>query len=106
MDHLGRTREPFEIPFVVLAKHQYDHLGFHDFPNRMGYDPATLYKVTVLHGWTREDLVSFWQSWLFFGMVIDVMKTVNITVTTDDLVRNTQDGRAVLTTETTAISLA
>lgn len=101
MDHLGSTSNVFQVPVVVLEQHRYDNLGFHGFPERMGYDHIEAVKKDgkLSDIWTQETLLSVWQAWLFFGLAIDVFKTGNVQVTAGDFIRVTEDGRAILCTE-------
>ncbi|KAM0818180.1 hypothetical protein AB5N19_03989 [Seiridium cardinale] len=101
MDHLSQPTEPFQrplqIPFLVKDGSGYDGLGFVGFPSRNGMSIDTLrFGPTLWH--TKEDLLSFMQSWLFFGFLQKILDVCRIKVVPEDFVRLSDNGDQVLTT--------
>ena len=86
------------VPYVVRDKPNiaYDGLGFSSFPSRRGLD-----KSRLLHGdfqgRSTDDLNDFFQSWLFFGMVHEVLTVAGEDVDLSEFVRINEDGQQVIT---------
>lgn len=73
MDHLPRpkdtTASPLEVPF--LARFEYDVLGFYKFISFQGRHSFTFEDGGVQS--SAEDIASFIQSWLYFGLLAEVV---------------------------------
>jgi hypothetical protein len=95
MDHLPNfgASAPIEVPYV--GNEAYDGHGFQGYPDRKGWDTANLLRLTF-DGRTHEEAASFLQTWLFFGLLFEV---IPIDVRMDDFLKLTEDGRSVITTE-------
>ena len=95
MEHLplaGRSA-PIVVPYV--CEEEYDGGNFMDYPERKGWGLDVWPGVFKLY--TREvfkDVLSFLQTWLFFGTLISVLGG---DVVTADFIRNDQ-GRKYITT--------
>jgi hypothetical protein len=96
MDHLPQMSNPtvpiIQVPFLQDSRFVYDGRGLQDYPARCNFFIRN-------SGGGSEDLDSsaFFQSWLFFGTLIEVFKTYDIPVQYSDFVRNV-DGRQIITT--------
>lgn len=95
MDHLpvvegGRMRS-LEVPYLATGRWAYDRQGVHGFPERMGIDVASLRRGQV-PGCSLADCLAFVQSWLFFGLAIDVFGVVGFELRPSDFLRATSDG--------------
>lgn len=97
MEHLPQLLKPTkpfaEVPFLRSDQFTYDGKGISGFPERCGFtftgfDP---------HCKDREASACF-QSWLFFGTLIEVFGAYNIPILQEDFVRVTTDDREVITT--------
>lgn len=87
------------IPYVVRSdpKNAYDGLGFSTFPERRGFDKDLLLRGDF-GGRSDADLNEFFQSWLFFGMLHEVMTTAGESVDLADFVKMNDNGQSVITT--------
>jgi hypothetical protein len=102
MDHLLRPprKENFiKVPYNVDEPEYYDDQGFFDFPQRRGWSEQDLLGVNNFGNRSDEEVESFFQTWLFFGMAIEILKAAGIGVHTKDFLRREQEGtsRAVNT---------
>jgi hypothetical protein len=103
VDHLHLPSWPASplpvVPYVIRDEpdNAYDGLGFSSFPSRRGLD-----KSRLLHGdfqgRSTDDLNEFFQSWLFFGMVYEVLTVAGEDVDLSEFVRINGDGQQVITT--------
>jgi hypothetical protein len=64
-----------EIPYVADAAPKYDGLGLESFPIRHGYPRANppLLRLAELLGYPAQKPAAFVQSWLYFGLLRDVL---------------------------------
>lgn len=81
MDHLFVDTR-LNVPYLVQTR--YDAKGFHSFPARSGWklaDDGTWSKLgeSVPGKHSKTDLEAFLQSWLFFGVLTEVLGPVNVT---------------------------
>ncbi|RVX70522.1 hypothetical protein B0A52_05173 [Exophiala mesophila] len=96
MDHLDRpthpSRDQYKIPYVCLAP--YDEGDFLSYPSRCGFDDASVLEGHfILKSPDGEDeavdlgrVQSFLQSWLFFGLIFEVHRTVGRAFSPNDYV--------------------
>ena len=99
MDHLseaGTDKLDIKIPYLCVI--QYDGGSFHDFPLRHGYtfekEHPWLIKIDSLD----QNLLAFFQSWLYFGLMTDFFGLCGITIRPQDFTRETTMGTVVLHT--------
>ena len=110
MEHIGQpSLNPLphlKIPYVVTDDTRYDGKGFLDFPGRCGFaefvgsldqegpdfsifpDFPNLSPATIRH------VLSFIQSWTYFGLVIEFFALLNISVQESDFLVIDTDGRS------------
>jgi hypothetical protein len=92
MDHVPTPTDPYHPPLLVpyLADGNpglaYDGKGFLSFPERQGIDPQAL-TMGDFQNRTHADLLCFFQSWCFFGLLIEVLGVAGISVTVEDFIR-------------------
>jgi hypothetical protein len=88
MDHLivptGVAAPPITVPYRAPKQKYYDGRGFFGYPKRQGWTENELRGEDNFGHRSEEDIEIFFQSWLYFGFVIEVFKAVGIVVTTDD----------------------
>ena len=96
MDHLPQITEPAisipETPYLNDPFH-YDGQGLLGFDERCGIS----FTDSSLEDKDRRRS-AFFQSWLFFGTLIEIFSHDNIQVLVQDFVRETEDGRFVVST--------
>lgn len=105
MDHLSKVHDPVRFVHVPFACASFtfnpNPLMFEDFesiPHKDGYNTHDL--VTIVSGQqTLERNTSFLQSWLFFGLLVQVFGPIGVTLSRNEFVRTQGDGKLVLTTE-------
>ncbi|KAH3359488.1 hypothetical protein KXV52_005576, partial [Aspergillus fumigatus] len=101
MEHLPlpEGKEHFILaPYNAPPEEWYDHKGFLDFPKRRGWTDdqppggnTTQKGYLEGHGikWKLADseVEEFFQTWLFFGLVIEVLKVGGVSATTEDFLK-------------------
>ncbi len=97
MEHLPCLEGETEIEIPYLGVEEYDNGEFATYPQRHGWDKYKIFARNFA-GKTSEDLETFLQSWLYFGLLICTFRTVGIVVRTGDFVRTVR-GRKLITTE-------
>ncbi|KAL5337963.1 hypothetical protein BJX70DRAFT_408911 [Aspergillus crustosus] len=99
---------PYEAPFSAW----YDNKGFLTFPARRGWTEAQLRggddttkddhldEDSFKHKGTNREVEQFFQTWLFFGLVIDVLKLGGVEACTEDFLksRGQTKARIIVTT--------
>src|SRR6202012_5551456 len=65
----------------------YDHKGFKEYPTRQGYSQQDLRGVNDFGGRNAEDVKQFFQTWLFFGLVVEFFAAFGVQVTTEQFLR-------------------
>jgi hypothetical protein len=98
MDHLPQLQERsgfrIEVRFLENARFGYDPQGLRGFPERCNFTFARPHDLQ-----TDWESSAFFQSWLFFGTLVEVFKVYNIPIQRDDFVSYTENGHAVITTK-------
>jgi hypothetical protein len=87
MDHLPLPAgvEPYiMVPYDAPQSEYYDGKAFLGYPKRCGWNEKDLMGENSFGNRTKEQVERFFQTWLFFGMAIEVFKSLNITVDTED----------------------
>ncbi|KUL81574.1 hypothetical protein ZTR_09851 [Talaromyces verruculosus] len=88
MDHL--TIPPGVIPPAITilyraSKENYYHgQGFFDYPSRQGWTENDLRGENNFGQRSNKDVEIFFQTWLYFGLAIEIFKAVGIAVVTED----------------------
>lgn len=103
MDHLivpfGVAAPLITVPYRASKEKYYDCQGFLGYPNRQGWTENDLCGEDDFGHRSKEEIEIFFQTWLYFGFVIEVFKAVGIIVTTDDfLVCSTSSKTPVVST--------
>jgi hypothetical protein len=109
MDHVPMHSTPYHPPLLVpyLADGNsdlaYDSKGLLTFPERKGINPDALIRGDF-QNWTKGDILCFFQSWCFFGLLIEVLQDIGMRVTVEDFVRREADkagchGKALVSTD-------
>lgn len=87
MDHLpqltGQSSRVAKAPFY--SRYNYDSVGIQGFPERCGYQLGSPYHH-------RDADSAFFQAWLYFGTLIEVLGTYDITVEVSDFCKQENDG--------------
>ena len=109
MDHIPIPHNPYQhplsVPYLAYGSSElaYDGKGLEYFHIRQEVDLEAL-----INGDTGQrsdnEAVCFIQSWLYFGVLVEVMKIVGFDVTVDDFIRyesvaNTENVQAFVSTE-------
>ncbi|KAL7914497.1 hypothetical protein GGI35DRAFT_434509 [Trichoderma velutinum] len=98
MDHLpqpqGGTGFRVEVHFLEDAQSAYRGGGL------KGYHMQPLLTLANSHDLpTDQELSKFFQSWLFFGTLIEIFNVYDITILRDDFVGQNEKGHAIITTK-------
>lgn len=112
MDHFPPIHNPVYPPIKVPVlgsrnkRYTYDHQGFYTYPERAGFDLSLLRRREIPEGKSSEDLASFLQAWLFFGLFEEffhfswVVQADTSTITLQDiLTRTDENGRDFICTK-------
>ena len=106
MDHLQKVqdpiRKPWNVPFLC-ASFDFDPSPstFEDFeriPQKNGCNTDGLVQG-VSGPQTLVQNVPFLQSWLFFGLIVQILGPIGVTLDRNEFVRIHDDGNLVITTE-------
>src|SRR5271155_2598776 len=104
MDHLLRpegTKNFVKVTYNVDESEYYDDKGFIGFPQRRGWTEQDLLGLNNFGNRSDKDVESFFQTWLFFGMAIEILKAAGIRAHTKDFLRPEHEGTGhVVNTET------
>jgi hypothetical protein len=99
-DHLPDLKS-FAFPPVKVCylDHQpYDFEPFLSYPHRRGWDHVeVVYKGRVPESCKREDVESFLQTWLVFGLICETCRLTKIAFQQKDFLRNDSEGRSYVT---------
>jgi hypothetical protein len=92
MDHIPMDSNlyhpPLFVPYLADGNSAlaYDGKGLLTFPERKGIDPDAVIRGDFQNR-TKGDILCFFQSWCFFGLLIDVLQLIGLRVTVEDFVR-------------------
>ncbi|KAL3478323.1 hypothetical protein BJX99DRAFT_245633 [Aspergillus californicus] len=104
MDHLplpDGVKHFIVVPYEAPSSQWYDNEGFIEFPESRGWteeqlrggDETSLDEIHDPNGFTAKtkadniNIEQFFQTWLFFGLVIDVLKMGGVEVSTEDFLK-------------------
>jgi len=94
MNHLPPVSKPYKSVIVPYLGGEYDGLPFTAYPQRKNWDISRLQQDDLL-GKTREEVATFLQTWLFFGMLHEFLEQPIVTA---DFVVDILATRPVITT--------
>lgn len=102
MEHLPPVIKPYD-PILVpyIADREYDGLEFSEYPSRRGYDLQLLLQGDF-QGSSAEEIASFLQVWLWFGLIHGILQ---VQVNAETFVRTDEAGEKWLNTETLVLLL-
>jgi hypothetical protein len=89
--------EPIEVPY--LAAQEYDGGEFITYPSRRGWSDNDLKGYQNFGNRSPEEVEAFFQTWLYFGFVIEVFGIVGVQFKTQDFIRTGQNGERYITTQ-------
>jgi hypothetical protein len=89
--------ELIDIPY--LATQKYDGGEFNTYPKRRGWSDDELNGHQNFGNRSPREIEEFFQTWLFFGLVIEVFGIVGIKLRTSDFIRKGKSDQQYITTE-------
>lgn len=99
MDHLQIPEGADHVKLPYLGREEFDGGEFCDYPQRKNWTRAELLGENDYGGRTKEEVNALFQTWLFFGCLITVFRSVGVEVQTADFIRTTEDGSKYITTK-------
>jgi hypothetical protein len=112
MDHFPTIANPVypQVKVPVLGprnkRYVYDHQGFYGYPERAGFDLSALRMRKIPEDKSPDDVASFLQAWLFFGLFEEffqfswVIQPENSTTTLQDvLIKADENGEDFICTK-------
>jgi hypothetical protein len=96
MEHLAIPSGATHVQFPYLGTEDYDGGTFFEYPRRKGWTEAELKGKGQR---TPEEINAFFQTWLFFGCLARVFRSVGVKTKPSDFIRVGKDGKKFLTTE-------
>lgn len=101
MDHISLPRgcphPPIQVPYVVTERFAYTGWHFSGFPAQHGFH-VNQFIHNDFRGRSLKDVLSFLQSWAFFGLLKEVAILLQVPVNLGDYLEETKEGKMVLTT--------
>ncbi len=86
------------VPYLGIAP-KYDNLGFDGFPERHGWTVDELLNGEGTSKWRADYVESFFQEWLFFGLLDEFGNACKISIDLDDFITDSPSGEGkVITT--------
>ncbi|EPS45971.1 hypothetical protein H072_21 [Dactylellina haptotyla CBS 200.50] len=88
MEHflLPKGKRHLLIPNHTTNEYTNDGSGFGSYPSRMGWTPEDISGANGFGGRTKSEVEAFFQSWLYFGCIVEVFAVVGIQVQQSDFV--------------------
>jgi hypothetical protein len=99
MDHLPLPESAAHVDLSFFGTEEYDGGELLDYPRRKNWTEAELDGRNVSGRRTLEEVNTFFQTWLFFGCLTRVFRSLSIGVKSDDFIRTKEDGTKVITTK-------
>lgn len=97
MDHLPSTDRPcYTIKVPYLCRKMYDGLDFESYPRRESWDVLKLLD-SDLGTHSVEELGSFIQNWLYFGVLADILAIIGLDFNQHHYVAQLPSGETVVT---------
>lgn len=105
MDHLQEVRDPIRLDLIVpylcagfeLIQQPLEFELLRSIPGKHGYEVDTLLNGS-LSGRSLPEAAPLLQSWLFFGLLVQIFGTIGIALQKEDFVRTNDEGDLVITT--------
>ena len=99
MEHIpsGNLNTRIEIPLVGVL--EYDGGDFNTYPARHGWDEEMIFTQRDFGDRSSVAVETFFQTWLYFGLLICTFRTVGIPVNTADFIRTCSKGNKIITTQ-------
>jgi hypothetical protein len=98
MDHLQIPDGAEHVKLPYLGTEEYDGGELSNYPQRKNWTRAELLGENDYGGRPKEEVNAFFQTWLFFGCLITVFRSVGVQVQTADFIHTTIDGNKYITT--------
>ena len=98
MDHLPIPEGAQHVKLPFLGTEEYDGEELSKYPQRKNWTNAELRGVNSHGGRTQDEIDAFFQTWLFFGCLITIFRSVGVRVKTKDFIYTADDGKQYLTT--------
>lgn len=98
MDHLPIPEGAQHVKLAYLGTEEYDGGELSEYPQRKNWTKAELRGESSHSSRTLEEVDAFFQTWLFFGCLITIFRSVGVRVHTRDFIYTANDGRRYLTT--------
>jgi hypothetical protein len=101
IDHLQTYRavSPLAIPFLGSRGEVYDLNGFAGYPERQGWNKSDIYETGAFRGRSRQEAEAFFQRWLFFGVLSEVLWVGRIKVICSHFICVDENGQEFISTE-------
>ena len=103
MEHLSTFKErpiPIKIPYLCREKYDLHGAGgFSGYPERHGWNKTAMYETGTFGEKSKEEVASFFQTWLYFGLLSEVLWASQIKVDPDHFIEVGDYPRPVITTE-------
>ncbi|KAL3427769.1 het domain protein [Phlyctema vagabunda] len=94
MEHLPPVENPYRPLFIpFLADHNASSFEFSDFQNPRGFN-INSFLAGDLQGFSTDQIASFIQTWLYFGMIREVL---DANIPTEEFVRTDKGGKWITT---------
>lgn len=87
MEHLilPPGQDHIQIAYNAKPNDYYDGKGFESYPSRQGYSQQELLGYSGFGNRPDQDVEQFFQTWLFFGLVIEFFAAFGMNITTQQL---------------------
>jgi hypothetical protein len=96
MEHLPPAVDPYSPVLVpYIGESEYDNLDFAGYPRRSKID-IDLLLVGDFQGFSSRRLAAFLQTWLFFGLMHEIL---SMDIQTKEFIRTNKSGQIWITTE-------
>lgn len=93
-------RAPSRSKTLYICSQSYDGMGFFGYPVRLGFNTEMMFDRGDYGVKSAEEVRSFFQNWLFFGLLYEVFKiALGIKVNSDHFIRTSASGKRYLTTQ-------
>ncbi|KAL6719422.1 hypothetical protein ACLMJK_003662 [Lecanora helva] len=98
MEHLPCFKESERVDIPYLGTEEYDNGDFLTYPERQNWDKKKIFRERDFSGKDPVEVEAFFQTWLYFGLLICVFRVVGVKVKTTDFLR-TENGKTFVSTE-------
>lgn len=98
MEHLLAPEGTALIEVPYTCKEEYDAGPFQEYPTRKNWKEEELNGFKFFGKRPQADVEAFFQTWLFFGVIISIFDMVCVVVTTKDFIRMNASKEKYITT--------